>query len=418
MISWLLIILLLAGSVLAQNGQRLNRHKFYDTTVVEDFERVRKRRLTADVDSTGIAVYAWGTECYFKVNLLDRMLIVADFYEQGQHNGYPYIKYGNNRWRFRMYVNADNEFEFDAIIRSRPANGRYTIPFNIETQGLRFLFQDSADVYDPPYKTSSPENWNSYAVYHATRKNNVTRSDGSYEEYGCGKAFHINRPRVWDNAGDTVWGFIQINLGVGRMIIGADSAWMHDPTRVYPVTIDPSIGKTVAGASRATIINYTHYMLWATPSTPSANGTIDSARINDGLAATIEDDNYAVVTLWEKGANVASTDTPVSSDSVDVGDGTLNAHWVNLPMSGSIVNGTEYVVSFAGTNNTAFNHRISFDVGSWTDEKRNTDTDFTPPTTFTGASNDDDVKSVAVWWSEPAGGDISHVRRIREGEGQ
>lgn len=243
-------VFLLAGSVFGQDGPRINRHKFYDTTPQEDFQKINRRRLTIDVDSTGIAMYAWGDECYFKINLLDRMLINADFYEQGERNGRPYIKYGNSRYRFRMYVNQGGNFEFDAIIRSNP-NNRWRIPFNIETQGLRFSYQDTLSDIEKADGAIRPDSVvGSYAVYHASQKGNFNRADGTVDNYGTGKAFHIFRPLVWNSIGDTVYGFIEINEARTRMAIGVDSTWIAEQdSAAYPIFIDPTFGITSIGGT-------------------------------------------------------------------------------------------------------------------------------------------------------------------------
>jgi hypothetical protein len=237
--------------------------------------------------------------------------------------------------------------------------------------------------------------------------------DGTYEEYGTGKAFHIYRPSVWDAAGDTEWGFIQIDTTLGSMTIGVDSTWMANA--VYPVIIDPSIGNTTIGASRSTLVDYRHEVLWATTHSPSADGTIDSARIHSGVFATDEADNYAMVTLWERtGSTVDSTAFVASSDSIDVQDGTTDPHWVNLAMTGSVSSTKTYIVSIAGTNNTAFNHRPSFDTFvSWGDSKLLTDTDFIAPSDLTGAASDNNNFTVAVWYTEGGGGGSTPSRRRR-----
>lgn len=377
----------------------IDRHRLYDTTKVEDFQKVKRRRLTAEVDSTGVALYAWGQECFFKVNLLDRMLINADYYEQGSRNGHPYVLYGNNRFRFRMYINRRNRFEFDAIIRSKPANGRHRIPFNIETNGLRFLFQDSAIVNDPPHIESAPEVWNSYAVYHESRKHNgtfINGSDTTYEKYGSGKAFHIYRPKVWDATGDTVWGFIDIDLAAGRMAVGVDSTWLHDPVRDWPVTIDPEIGEGTVGSTAYTLTNYQHYVLWAAIyAVETGAGTIDSAEIYCHVL-TSGGTSELVAHCWEKDATVATSDWVATSETKEINHTEGSKRWEPFAMSGTLAASTTYMAGFQPYNSTANRLRVWGDNANWGDIVWVADDDFVAPSTLTGAAETNDFEASLV----------------------
>lgn len=52
------------------------------------------------------------------------MLINANFYETGTYNNAPYMRYGNDNFRFRMYINDGGNFEFDAKILNKSSKGR------------------------------------------------------------------------------------------------------------------------------------------------------------------------------------------------------------------------------------------------------------------------------------------------------
>ena len=246
----LILALLLTTSLFGQDKTVIQSHKFYDTTKVEDFQRVKSRRLTTNVDSTGIAVYAWGDECYFKITLLDESLLTVISYDISTLSRDPYVKYGDDDLKYKMYVNKSGNFEFDAIIESVPLKDQHEFQFKIQSKGLRFLYQDSAIITNDPNASAPDSVLNSYAVYHSSEKHNIKRIDGVdtiYENYGTGKAFHIYRPKVWDSAGDTVWGYVNIDVASGLMTIGADSVWMTKA--IYPVTIDPEIGVTTVGGT-------------------------------------------------------------------------------------------------------------------------------------------------------------------------
>jgi hypothetical protein len=86
---------------------------------------------------------------------------------------------------------------------------------------------------------------------------------------------------VWDNAGDTVWGIIEIDTVLGRMAIGVDSTWMANAN--YPVTIDPTFGRTDVAASNKTLSNRAR----GSEFTTSEDGTGDSITIYVDAACEI-----------------------------------------------------------------------------------------------------------------------------------
>jgi len=411
-INYLLLIVCSVSIGYAQDRTAMNRHKLYDTTRVEDFQKIKRRRLTADIDSTGITMRAWGDECYFKVNLLDRMLVNANFYTTGNRNGHPYMLYGNDNFRFRMYINKADNFEFDAIIRNKSPKGRYRIPFNIQTKGLRFFYQDPDSILVNPNWHAPDSVIGSYAVYNAENKWNETEirgADTTYNIYGSGKAFHIYRPKVWDNDGDTVWGEIEIDADRGMMWVGADSAWMANAT--YPVTLDPSFGRETMGASSQTITNYRHYALWAINTETPGAGTITSADLYCWVTENTGT-NQAVVHCYEKDATVATSDLLSSSSTITVTNLEPDSAWNSLSMSGTLVTATEYLVDIQGYNSGSGNLRIAGDDVGWGDIKAWTDADFTAPATMTDfGSQSNFAPTVRINYTTGGGSDPQPTRR-------
>lgn len=243
----LLLTIFLTPTIWSQTGTVINKHKFYDAKLDnEDISKFHRKRLTASVDITGIKLTAWGDECFLNIKLRNKDDALTN-YTTGIYNNQPYVKYGNDKYRYRMYVNKSGNFEFDAEIRSKPSSGRYFFPFDIQSKGLDFFYQPELtqkEIDEGAYRPDSVIG--SYAVYHSSKRNNVKKANGVYENYGTGKAFHIFRPRCWDSSADTVWGFIEIDGNTMR--IGADSTWMANA--VYPVTIDPVVGYRTEGASQ------------------------------------------------------------------------------------------------------------------------------------------------------------------------
>lgn len=252
-------LVLFACPVIAQDRTRILQYRHYDTTVAENqqanWTKYKNRRLNTHIDSTGIFVSAWGDNCWLKIKLrnhTDNM----DHYQTGTYNGYPYVKYGNDKYRYRMYMTKGGAFEFDAIIRARPISGRYFFPFDIRSQGLRFSYQPELMAEEISMGAERPDSVvGSYAVYRSDGVRGVIKyADGSVNRYGTGKVCHIYTPKVWDASGDTIWGFIEIDTILQRMRIGADSTWMANAT--YPVTIDPQFGNTDIGASTLGLSGY------------------------------------------------------------------------------------------------------------------------------------------------------------------
>jgi len=234
---------------MAQDGPRIVRHRLYDYT--QDDTRDYRRRLTMDVDSTGLTLSAWGDECGMTINLLERMAINATVYRQGERNGVPYVLYGNDQYRFRMYESPSGGFEFDLILLKPPPNGRYMFPLNIQTWGVRFEYQRQLTQREIANGDVMPDDIvGSYAVY-KTGDNIVSIIDGVTKfGFGGAKVTHIKCPSAWTAAGDTTKGVMVIRADLGRMWIGVDSTWLANvPLSDYPVDVDPNFGIEAVGAS-------------------------------------------------------------------------------------------------------------------------------------------------------------------------
>lgn len=96
----------------------------------------------------------------------------------------------------------------------------------------------------------------SYAVYYGKHGN----------QYGTGKYMHLYRPLVYDANGVEIWGELDYIDGV--LTVSVSRAWLDDPKRAYPVTVDPTIGHTTVGASTLT---------YGADSMRFSNGTTDGS---------------------------------------------------------------------------------------------------------------------------------------------
>ncbi|GAJ08531.1 unnamed protein product, partial [marine sediment metagenome] len=86
--------------------------------------------------------------------------------------------------RGRDIQSTQNElggFEFEIVLKEKPATNQ--IVLDIQARGLRFSYQPPLTQQEIDRGADRPDNVvGSYAVYHATKKNN---------QYMTGKAFHM-----------------------------------------------------------------------------------------------------------------------------------------------------------------------------------------------------------------------------------
>jgi hypothetical protein len=145
---------------------------------------------------------------------------------------------------YELPPDAQNEggsFEYELKLYGIPKSNVFT--FNIETENLVFYYQPSLTLKEIEQGDIQPENVaGSYAVYHASKKNN---------EYKTGKAFHIYRPKVVDARGAYVWGDLNIDTKAGVMTITVDQKFLDNA--IYPIVVDPTFGKTVKGGTASTL---------------------------------------------------------------------------------------------------------------------------------------------------------------------
>ena len=321
-------------------------------------ENVLIRALTATLgDSTAVSfkpqlkLSAWGDEGEFTIDLKGDSDIVVDSVSTGTVNNAGSIDIKlNNYIRHLLYKRVDGNLEWEIIFESKPV--RNYIEYPIQTKGLIFAYQDTLrDIDTMSFRPDSVIG--SYAVYHASRKNNLTRLDGSQEIYNTGKAFHIYRPKVRDSGGDTAWCQLSINTKTGIMTITVPQKFFDEA--VYPVTIDPTLGYTTKGASSTyNPANYSRSCL--AENMGAVNGTVDSFGVwaqDDGATGTI---GWALFSDASKTCNIlldTSTGTVATvawADSLYRGPSAENYaltastdYWIAvITGDGSNVNGIKY----------------------------------------------------------------------------
>lgn len=367
---WKLILLLtlfVATNIYGQNKSIIKSHKFYDTTKVEDFQKVKSRRMTVDVDSTGIGVSVWGDECRMDISLLTGKETSLS-YDVNALASTPYVKYGDDNIQYKMYINEGGNFEFDAIIKRGMPKGQYEIPLEIQTNGLSFYYQPELTQEEIDFGAIRPDSViGSYAVYHNSKRNNIVqinKNDTTYENYQIGKAFHIYRPRVWDNAGDTLWGTLEIDSNL--MIIGVDSTWLAKAK--YPVTIDPNFGYESTPAS---LLSTSPAM--AMIGDPDHIYTASTGDVITSYTGYFAEDATGdqTISLIAYSMSAGLPDSRIATAEVVTISSTTFAWYQTGAVSHSMSNGVTYCVAMGDESHTAL--WTKYDTGSGTNKSNNSD---------------------------------------------
>ena len=272
----ILLIVLFASPVMADSVDiKIDK---YEVNPNKKQRHLKAKIVATESDSrkSELALYAWGEECYFKI-ILPKVISKSAIHTDSL-NGEPSIKFpfGSDT---AYFYSRDDGFEWEVIFADKPAQNIITLP--IVTQGLKFLYQPELSPSDTDsYRPDSVVG--SYAVYHSSRKNNVTKADGTEEHYTTGKAFHIYRPKAWDAAHDTVWCDLLIDTVAGEIELTIPKAWIRNAT--YPVVVDPTFGKTAIGGTNG---NWYDGYVTACRHTADAAGDVDYAVwycLNDAVA--------------------------------------------------------------------------------------------------------------------------------------
>jgi hypothetical protein len=313
------------------------------------------------------------------------------------------IKYETPKQNFELYDLPISEdlseggFEFEWILKEKPASN--IVEFDIETEGLEFLYQPSylsmRDFFEKRYgqditivedrvirnsdgKTlSKPLGDNiihSYAVYASENKTNW---EGG-KEYKIGKIGHIYRPKIIDQAGNWVWGILNVDKEKGILSVEIPQDFLDKA--IYPVrhAAGLTFGYTTAG-SEYVISAYNDFTgtQWTSPS--------DISNISDINAYTFSDGGDYYVKLMV----VLLSNLNIVSDSISSpllcanGVSAWRKHtYVSPP---SISPSTNYILGFTGSSGDAY---VLADVNasytSWYDYSNN----YTTPTNPTDAEDD------------------------------
>lgn len=227
----------------------------------------------------------------------------------------------------RQFEHGGTEWLLD--LSRDPRISQLTVP--IQTENLRFQYQPPLTPQDIIDGSTRPPNIEgSYAVYHAWRRDN---------EYKCGKIFHLTIPLLTDDDGKQAWAAYNPNVQeLGQLIIAFPTEFLK--TAKYPVTIDPTFGKTDIGGTEASSNSSN---LRATKQQAPANGTVTQLD-HYGKVATGTEPCKGVLYADSAGSPAALLDT---SDAATI-DTTFGwDSYTNL--SQAVVSGTQYHLAWFWT---------------------------------------------------------------------
>ena len=184
--------------------------------------------IHSDTFQPQFKIKRWDNECNFSVRLIDDAVDLPKL--QTDQNKIKFIKSGIEA-HFYDVPETDRMpegYEFEIILKERPKTNK--VQMSIETKGLVFYDQPEITQEEMEEGAFRPDNIvGSYAVYHKSKQGDYSKM--GKKNYRAGKAFHIYRPRIIDNAGKEVWG----KLNITNSILTVEIPQEFLDNAVYPV---------------------------------------------------------------------------------------------------------------------------------------------------------------------------------------
>lgn len=385
----LLIFLLLFSPVLligADTTYEVSSHRFeFDHTPVRLNEIKRRPVVVVEKQSEidnfpEIRMSFWNGESSMRLRMFEQRRQLPEVAVLRLNENARVIYEPDSTDIQQLYKRVDDCFEWEIILNKAPDSNIFR--YQLETEGLVFYFQDSVDADNPYFEQPDSVRF-SYAVYHSKKRDNhiiINNSDTTFLNYGTGKAFHIYRPRIWDSAGDTLWGEIHIDTLHNLLTITVDKTFLA--SAIYPVTIDPTFGYTTIGASSSNPgnlslqVNYTNEAL-------TGAATLDSGCVYAKKLVAL---GHPVVKVncYKKSGTFANDSLVASSSQFEVT--TTSFAWLGASISGTLEDSTEYVASFHSDDGFGGSLlRFSYDFADSSSVKVSGLPDMNAPTTLTGA---------------------------------
>lgn len=248
--------------------------------------------------------------------------------------------------------------KFDIILNEKPSTNQFC--YTVEgAENYAFAYQGALTAKEIADGAVRPDNIvGSYAVYHKSLVNN---------QYKTGKAFHIERPKVWSLSNDKNKQLATLSYSEGQLCVTAPQAFLD--TADYPVRIDPTLGYSSAGASiismaanelRVSLVN-AQYQSGGTATSVVAYA---SSTVSSSLKGLIfsKENNSSTVNVVTGASSTGSVVTTAAwytfsfPSSVYLATSTSIAGYVNLP---GVVSSGALGLYYDSAASTAYNHYAS-----------------------------------------------------------
>ena len=302
-----------------------------------------------------ITLYRWDKECFVKLGEPTVNGNVLAQKNSGSTITGSVIQWASKDIQFEFYpivADSQNEFgsfEYEITIANNKAGTNQplsNISFPITSSGLDFFYQPALTQEEINKGAYCPDNVvGSYAVYHSTKSNHIV----GQVNYGTGKAFHIYRPMLIDNAGNTIYADLTIANGYLTIDFSKIQSWLDKAK--YPVVIDPEFGYTTKGAGAFTVIanintgiSQTLGMAFALAVDGNATKMTAALKTTTGSEA---------VDLWfaiyrENSAGADTHDLVASAESLNVVVSKNSIEWYSINFANEFLAADDYILAALG----------------------------------------------------------------------
>lgn len=367
MIKYHLIWLILLSTLVSAQADKPAVTKQDFTLSAESIDPDKKsRNLVATVGDSASEQFvpklefsAWGGECRFSIDLRSRPDEVFGKPVIDMKGISSALSAQSGDSRFSIFQMPGGNLEWEIILDSHPDTNVFT--FDIEFDRLRFSYQGELTLQELAMDAYRPDSVvGSYAVYHQGQRGDYTKiidGDTIICQYGTGKAFHIFRPKAWDNKGDTTWCQLHIDTSAGTLSIIVPSQFLSDAA--YPVIIDPQFGNTSVGGSN---IIFSGYRIAGIVTMDSVSDQVLDSVVIYGRYTSTSSTLYGAIYTDDGGPAALGE---ANTTGIPIDDWVYQ--WWQVPMSGtySLTSGATYWISFHCEN-----YRVGYDVNGETDAGR------------------------------------------------
>ncbi len=363
----------------------------------------KDRELSVNFDSDGLTLDAWQGEVSLRIGMIDVLMPFADSIVTDELNNEARVQLWGQYFYYDMFIKADGNLEWSAVLNQKLPGNRNSITFDIETEGLDFFYQPALTQAQIDSGYNRPDSVvGSYAIYRSAGSGNYPNG----KNYMTGKVGHIYRPYAFDAEGDTVWCVLFIDTVAGTMTITLPNNYLKNA--VYPVTIDPQFGNTAAGASESSSIP-DNRILGPKITNSGSEGTVDSLVVHqDGTGFS-----SSVLGMVLYGDSTSTIKNYIDSSVATQTWSNTSPQWRQYPaIEGATVKvDSVYFIGVVYSSGTG-NRTLFYDMGSTGDEWFSIDVS---PADVPSASVDnvnDRLYSMYVVYTATAASDVPQVIMI------